>query len=219
MKALRLNLPVKVKICGLKDKATILAAAKADFIGFVFYQKSSRFINAFDAKKLIQYIPAEQKVVGLFVNSDINTLYHINDFLNLDLIQLHGNEDINYIEKVKKLGKPIIKAISVKNFNDIKNSRNYEKICDMILFDTKSNSEVSGGTGNSFDWNLLKGYDSKKNWLLAGGLKASNIIEALKITNAPIVDVSSGIEKARGIKCEKKIKKFLNLVKEYERKN
>ena len=96
-------MPVKVKLCGLKDKATILAAAKADFIGFVFYQKSSRFINAFDAKKLIQYISAEQKVVGLFVNSDINTLYHINDFLNLDLIQLHGNEDLNYIEKVKNL--------------------------------------------------------------------------------------------------------------------
>ena len=79
----------------------------------VFYQKSSRFINAFDAK-LIQHIPAEQKVVGLFVNSDINTLYHINDFLNLDLIQLHGNEDINYIEKVKNLVNQSLKRYQLR---------------------------------------------------------------------------------------------------------
>ena len=184
---------IKVKVCGLKDKDAIIAASKADFIGLVFYQKSPRFINAIDAKKLLRYIAPSQKVVGLFVNSDLNSLYHINDYLKLDVIQLHGDENMDYLKDIKKLGKPIIKSIPVKNSIDIKNSKKYEKICDMLLFDTKSNIDVSGGTGNSFDWNLLSGYNSKKDWILAGGLKTENIGTALKITNAPIVDVSSGI--------------------------
>jgi len=208
-------LTVKVKLCGLKDRSSILAASKADFIGLVFYQKSPRFINAIEAKKLLKYVAPSQKVVGLFVNSDLNSLFHINEYLNLDVIQLHGEEDMSYVEEIKKLGKPIIKSIPVKSSIDVKNSKKYEKLCDMILFDTKSNIDVSGGTGSSFDWNLLSKYDSKKDWILAGGLKAENVATALKITKAPIVDVSSGIEKERGVKCEKKIKKFLKFIKDY----
>ena len=87
----------------------------------------------------------------------------------------------------------------------------------MILFDTKNESDGSGGTGISFDWNLLKGYDSQREWFLAGGLNEENIAKALKITKAKFIDVSSGVEKSRGEKCQKKIKSFIKTVKDYEK--
>ena len=102
---------LKIKLCGLKDKKSILAASDANYIGFVFYQKSPRFINAIQAKKLRHYIKKNQKLVGLFVNADLNLINYITDFLNLDIIQLHGDEDLKYIKQIRKLKKPIIKAI------------------------------------------------------------------------------------------------------------
>ena len=207
----------KIKLCGLRDKQSILASSDAHYIGFVFYQKSPRFINALEAKKLRRYINCNQKLVGLFVNADLNLINHISETLSLDIIQLHGNEDLSYINEIKKLNKPIIKAIPIKEHSDIMKAREYEKICDMILFDTKIESDVSGGTGISFDWKLLKGYDSPGEWILAGGLNEENITNALKVTKARFIDVSSGVEKARGKKCQKKIKSFINCVKNYEK--
>ena len=207
----------KIKLCGLRDKESILASSDAHYIGFVFYQKSPRFINALEAKKLRHYINESQKLVGLFVDADLNLINHISETLNLDIIQLHGNEDLSYINEIKKLKKPIIKAIPVKAHSDIMRARKYEKLCDMILFDTKSETDVSGGSGISFDWKLLKGYDSRVEWILAGGLNEENIIKALKITKATFIDVSSGVEKSRGEKCQKKIKNFINCVKNYEK--
>ena len=206
----------KIKLCGIKDKESLIAGENADYIGFVFYQKSPRFISALEAKKLKSFLKPNQKLVGLFVNADLNLLNYINDYLSLDLIQLHGEEDLKYIEKVRELKKPIIKAVPVKNSSDIIRAEEYENYCDMILFDTKISSQVSGGSGISFDWNLLRGYYSSKKWILAGGLNEANVVKALKITNAPIIDVSSGIEKNKGIKCEKMIKKFMQRVKDYE---
>ncbi len=206
----------KIKLCGIKDKESLIAGENADYIGFVFYQKSPRFISALEARKLKNFLKPNQKLVGLFVNADLNLLNYINDYLSLDLIQLHGEEDLKYIEKVRELKKPIIKAVPVKNSSDIIRAEEYENYCDMILFDTKINSQVSGGSGISFDWNLLRGYYSSKKWILAGGLNEANVVKALKITNAPIIDVSSGIEKIKGIKCEKMIKKFMQRVKDYE---
>ena len=208
---------MKIKLCGLKDKGSILAASDADYIGFVFYQKSSRFINALDAKKLRKFISKNQKLVGLFVNADINVINHITDFLKLDIIQLHGDEDADYIDKIRKLKKPIIKAIPLKNYSDLENARKYEKICEMILFDTKSDSNVHGGSGISFDWNLLKGYDSQVEWILAGGLNEKNVKKAIQITNAKFVDVSSGVETSKGTKCQKKVKGFIKSVRDYEK--
>ena len=124
---------------------------------------------------------------------------------------------MNYINEIKKLKKPIIKAIPIKEVSDIKRAREYEKLCDMILFDTKSESDVSGGTGISFDWKLLKGYYSQKEWILAGGLNEENVAKALKITKATFIDVSSGVEKSKGEKCHKKIKSFIRHVKNYEK--
>jgi len=212
-------LKVKVKLCGLKDKESIIAAQEANYIGFVFYQKSPRFVNALDARDLKNFIRPNQKVVGLFVNADLNVINHLIDFCNLDLIQLHGNESVEYMKELKKFNKPIIKAISVKDHSDIIESKKFEGYCDMILFDTKSEQTTFGGTGISFDWNLLKGYYSAKDWMLAGGINKNNVCEALDITNAPIVDISSGVEKSKGIKCELLIKDFMRVLKNYEKKN
>ena len=208
---------IKIKLCGLRDKESILASSDANYIGFVFYQKSPRFINALEAKRLRQYINNNQKLVGLFVDADLNLIKYISEILSLDIIQLHGNENLSYINEIKKLKKPIIKAIPIKEQSDIKIAREYEKLCDMILFDTKSESDVSGGTGISFDWKLLKGYDSSGEWILAGGLNKKNVTQALKITKASFIDVSSGVEISRGEKCPKKIKNFIECVKNYEK--
>ena len=210
---------VKVKLCGLRDKESLLAAQDASFIGFVFYQKSPRFINALEARDLKKFIKPDQKLVGLFVNADMNVIQHLSEFCGLDFIQLHGNEPIEYLKELKKFNKPIIKAISVKNHSDIVESNKFKNYCDMILFDTKTNQTEFGGTGISFDWNLLKGYYSSRDWMLAGGINKDNICEALNITNAPIVDISSGVEKSKGIKCKLLIKDFMKVLKNYEKKN
>jgi phosphoribosylanthranilate isomerase len=205
---------VEIKICGINSYESAKASIGAEYIGFVFYPKSPRFLNAFDAKEIASYLDPTQKKVGLFVNADINVIKHISDFVNLDMIQLHGDETIEDIKIIKKMiKKPIIKALPVNTDKDIKNSKKIEEVCDMILFDSKTNIGISGGTGKPFDWNLLKNLKLKKKWLLAGGLNINNIEEALSITNAPVVDVSSGVEIKKGIKCEKKIKNLINYLK------
>ena len=205
---------VEIKICGINSFESAKASIGAKYIGFVFYQKSPRFLNAFDAKEISTYLSPNQKKVGLFVNADINVIKHISDFVNLDMIQLHGNETIDDIKKIKDMiKKPLIKALPVSTDEDIENSLKIEKVCDMLLFDTKTSTGKSGGTGLSFDWSLLKNLKLKKKWMLAGGLNINNVKNALSITNAPIIDVSSGVEIERGIKCEKKIKNLINYLK------
>ena len=140
------------------------ACVNVDYVGLVFYQKSSRFITAFQAKKISTFLPKSSKKVGLFVNSDIDLIEHITKFVKLDLIQLHGDENLSMIRAIKqRLNKPIIKAISIESIKDVKLSKKFEPFCDMILFDTKvKTSEVSGGTGIPFNWNLLRDIAQKE---------------------------------------------------------
>ena len=205
---------VEIKICGINSFESAKASIGAEYIGLVFYQKSPRFLNAFEAKEITESLSPGQKKVGLFVNTDINVIKHISDFVNLDMIQLHGDETMQDIKIIKKMiKKPIIKALPVSTYKDIKDSKKIEEVCDMILFDSKTSLGISGGTGTSFDWNLLKDLKLKKKWMLAGGLNINNIENALSITNAPVIDISSGVEKKKGIKCEKKIKNLINYLK------
>jgi len=205
----------KIKICGINDLESIKASSEADYIGFVFFQKSPRFVTAMKAKELAKFSQNKQKKVGLFVDADLNLIEHIVNYVGLDFIQLHGNEKLDELTKIKKKIKiPIIKAILVNSLEDIKLAHKFEKVCDMILFDTKSpKKKISGGTGLTFDWNLLQDYKASKDWMLAGGLNINNIKVAINKTNAPIVDVSSGVEKSLGVKCQKKIKELIYFVK------
>ena len=206
---------LKIKICGINDIKSAKASKGADYIGFVFYQKSSRFITSFEARKLSECLENNQKKVGLFVNSDINLMKHISDYVKLDMIQLHGNEPIDAVKSIRKiLKKPVIKAIHVSNETDIQLSKKYENVCDILLFDTKvPNNNIFGGSGLSFDWKMLESFRSKKKWMLAGGLNIDNVKDAIMRTGADIIDISSGVEKEKGIKCTAKIKKLIKYVK------
>ena len=118
---------VEIKICGINSFESAKASIGAEYIGFVFYQKSPRFLNAFDAKEIATYLNPNQKKVGLFVNADINVIKHISEFVNLDMIQLHGDESINDIKAIKNMiKKPIIKALPVSTYKDVKNSKKIE---------------------------------------------------------------------------------------------
>ena len=193
---------------------TTKACKDVDYVGLVFYQKSSRFVTAFQAKEISKFFSKNSKKVGLFVNVDIDLIEHITEFVNLDFIQLHGDEDLSIIKAIKqRLNKPIIKAISIDSKKDVELSKTFEPFCEMILFDTKlETSELRGGTGIPFNWNLLKHYKSKKKWMLAGGLNIRNLKKAVELTGAPIVDISSGVELEKGIKCSKKIKELVSYV-------
>ena len=205
---------VSIKICGINDSDAAKACKDVDYVGLVFYQKSSRFVTAFQAKEISKFFSKNSKKVGLFVNADIDLIEHITEFVNLDFIQLHGDEDLSIIKAIKqRLNKPIIKAISIDSKEDVELSKKFEPFCEMILFDTKlETSELRGGTGIPFNWNLLKHYKSKKKWMLAGGLNIRNLKKAVELTGAPIVDISSGVELEKGIKCSKKIKELVSYV-------
>ncbi|MAI83962.1 MAG: hypothetical protein CMM91_03375 [Rickettsiales bacterium] len=205
---------IEVKICGINSVISMKASNKADFIGFVFFPKSPRFINAENAKYLANLSPKTQKKVGLFVNTEINVIEFISEYVNLDYIQLHGEEGTEEIDEIKKkTKKPIIKSIKISTEEDLENVLKFETVCDMILFDAVPSEELPGGNGKAFNWNILKNYSSKKKWMLAGGINKNNVHRAVKITQAPIIDLSSSLEVKKGVKCEKKIKEFLNIVK------
>jgi len=206
---------IKVKICGINTIESLRASESADFLGFVFYPKSPRFINAETAKIFSQLVNKKQKKVGLFVDTEDSVIEYISNYVGLDLLQFHGKESPEKIKYFKdKLNIPIIKSINVSCYKDTEKYREYIEICDMILFDSAPiRSDLPGGSGNKFDWKFLKKLEIKGDWMLAGGICKENLVEAVKITNAPIIDISSGLESKKGIKSEKKIKEFLKLVK------
>ena len=205
---------VKIKICGINDEKSALASRDADYIGLVFFNKSPRYVNSKLAKRIISRLNGGPQKVGLFVNQSIDSVERISKEVGLDIIQLHGSEDIGYMNNLKKIiNKPLIKAMPIKTKEDINISQEFKNFCDMILFDTKSDKNLFGGTGLSFDWKLLNGFKCSKEWIIAGGLNKSNIKKALEITKAPIVDLSSGVEKKLGLKCENKIKELIKYVK------
>lgn len=203
---------VEIKICGINTKESAVASHGAKYIGFVFCEDSPRFIQPDVVKRIIPYLSKGQKKVGLFVNEKIDLIKKITLDLELDMIQLHGDENESFIRKLKLLtNRKIIKAIPIKTVEDVKIFEEFKNSCDMILFDTKTNNQF-GGTGTSFDWKLLKNFKTSKKWMLAGGLNINNIKEALKAAKPDIVDISSGVEKERGMKCEEKIRNFIKYV-------
>lgn len=204
----------KVKICGLKEPETLTAAinAGADFIGFVFYKPSPRYIDIEVAKYLSSFMPANIELVGLFVDpSDDELLQTLNE-VPLTMIQLHGHESPERVAEIKNNFKlPIIKALSISSKKDLEKAKEYESICDWLLFDAQG--EESGGNGKTFDWGILKNYKSNLPWMLAGGLTPQNVAHAIKILSPDAVDVSSGVESVKGIKDASKIRSFLESIK------
>ena len=204
------------KICGLKNKESLICCEEnnIDFFGMIFYAKSPRNINFNEAKILIdQSKKLKIKPVGVFVNHNIENLKKIISFLNLEHIQLHGNEDQKYINEIKQqFNLKIIKKISLKTDDDLNKIYNYKNI-DYLLFDYKPNNyELPGGNSKSFDWKLLIGQKIDLPWFISGGINETNIKKIQNLLNPNGIDLSSGVEESKGIKSNTKIN---NLFKKF----
>ncbi len=195
----------KIKLCGLKRECDIEAVNKLnpDFIGFVFAQKSKRYVDPEGAAKLKTKLNKGIKAVGVFVNESPETVADLLNRGTIDIAQLHGSEDEEYISKLRSLtDKPLIKAIKVQSKADIEAAD--ESSADYVLLDS------GAGTGMTFNWQLIKGI--KRPYFLAGGLSPENVAEAVKTLNPFAVDVSSGIE-TDGLKDEAKMADFVSTVR------
>ena len=200
------------KICGIKSKSTLLCCEKnkVDFFGMIFFEDSPRNIKLQEAKEL-QELSKKMNIdgVGVFVNKNINDLEEIVKDLDLKFTQLHGEENNEYIIKLKKLKIDVIKKISIKNKYDLENIKKYPD-ADYILFDYKpEKNELPGGNAKSFNWNIINNFELNKPWFMSGGINLDNIDLITKYINPFGVDLSSGVEKELGIKDNHIINNFI----------
>lgn len=209
---------VKVKICGLNDEAAVRAAvsAGADFAGFVFYPDSPRHVPLTRAAELKALLPASVKSVSVLVDPDDALLAEVQSTLVPDYVQLHGKESQQRLREIRKKipDMKIIKAISVKSGDDIASAGTFFDVADMLMFDAKPPANMlPGGNALSFDWALLSGRSFKLPWFLSGGLNPENVVDAIRISGATMVDVSSGVERERGVKDAGLIEAFVKAAK------
>ncbi|MFT4716645.1 MAG: phosphoribosylanthranilate isomerase [Paracoccaceae bacterium] len=205
---------MQVKICGLKEVRHIEAAVKngARYLGFNFFPKSPRYVSIKAARDLMLVVPDGICKVVLTVNADDALLGQIVERLPVDMLQLHGQETPERVAQVREVfGLPVMKAIGVGDEGDLPALNEYARAADQILCDAKppKNAELPGGNGLPFDWRLIAGRRWAVPWMLAGGLTPENVAEAAHLTGASIVDVSSGVESASGVKDSALIKAFL----------
>ena len=196
---------IKVKICGITNKEDALYAAEcgADALGFIFYEKSPRYIEPDNAKTIIAALPPFVTTVGVFVNKDFNDIRDITLLTGVTVVQLHGDESPSYCNLVE--GK-LIKAIRVKNDSSIEGLKKYD--VDTFLLDSFDKNSF-GGSGLTFDWKLAEKAKQYGKIILAGGLTPDNVEEAVKKVVPYGVDVNSGVEKKPGIKNKNKVKEFI----------
>ena len=212
-----------VKICGITDDSALDAArdAKADFVGFVFFPKSPRNLDLARARALRERVPRDGacKTVALVVDPSDLALAEIVNEVDPDLLQLHGHEQLQRVAEIRqRFGKPVMKAISVSSAADVAAGLAYLSpghLADFLLFDAKPdpNAVLPGGNGLAFDWRILEGLAGRTPFALAGGLNPENVAEAIARTGAAIVDVSSGVESAPGVKEPGLIRRFLQAAK------
>lgn len=205
---------MKVKICGLKDAANVEAAVKAgaDYIGFVFFEKSPRNVSHEQAAALARNVPAGVIKTALVVDPSDADLSKLCAAVPIDLIQLHGHETPQRVREVKTLtGLPVLKAVGISDDADLPALKDYARVADQILVDAKppKGTVLPGGNGLKFDWQLIKGLQWDIPWMLAGGLTPENAAVAIQATGAAQLDVSSGVESAPGLKDPALIARFI----------
>ena len=205
-----------VKICGLSTPEAIEAAlqAGASWIGFVFFPKSPRHIEYGKAKELVGSVRGKASIVALTVNASDDELEAIDQSINPDIWQLHGSEPPERLLEIKeRYGRPVMKALAIRDEEDVARIAAYEEASDILLLDAKPprdmKTDLPGGNGIAFDWQLIKDLKLKKPLVLAGGLDPDNVSEAIRLTRPQGVDVSSGVENAPGIKDRQKIIDFV----------
>lgn len=203
-----------VKICGLSTPETLDAAldAGADMVGIVFFPPSPRHVDLDTARKLGRQARGRALKAALSVDADDALLANSIDALQPDLLQLHGHESVARVRDIKQqFGLPVMKALAIESAADLVALPGYAAVCDRILFDAKPPKDATrpGGLGAAFDWHLLAGLNLKLPFMVSGGLNAGNVAEALRITRAGGVDISSGVERAPGIKDPDMIRAFI----------
>ena len=202
-----------IKICGLTTPAALEAAiaAHADYAGLVIFPPTPRHLALADAAALGARAAGRIKLVGLFVDAADGLIAEVVAAAKLDVIQLHGKEDPARVAALRAaFGLPVWKATAVSSAEDIARAETFAGAADLVLFDAKppKGAALPGGLGLVFDWTLLAGYKAPLPWGLAGGLSPANVAEAVRITQAPLVDVSSSVESAPGVKDEALIAQF-----------
>ena len=203
-------MPTLIKNCGLKTPEAVAQAAAtgASYIGLVHHTASPRHLNVPDGAALRGHIPTHIKTVAVLVAPDDALLDAICTAWNPDLLQIHGVTDTHHLRAIKtRTARPLILGWPVATAADIRATDAYAGIAEHVLLDTKKTG-AHGGTGEAFDWQILTRETPRLPWFLAGGLTPANVAEALRITRAPAVDVSSGLESAPGIKSLEKIAAF-----------
>ena len=203
---------VKVKICGITKAPDALKAREfgADFVGFIFFKESLRTIDSLLAQKIIESLPKDLLKVGLFLNQDASCVSKIAKQCHLDILQLHGDETPEYCKSLHKDFK-IIKAFKVKDKKSIESVSTYTDV-DFYLFDTYVKG-LPGGTGKTFNWDILREKSFKKPIFLAGGLTPGNVGEAIRKLSPYAVDVASSVETSPGKKDYKLLKEFIDNAK------
>ncbi len=207
-----------VKICGLKTPESVEAAvnAGASHIGFVFFPKSPRHLTYRQAAELAALVPEGITKVALTVNADDKALAEMLGKVPVDLLQLHGSESPKRVAYIKeRFGLPVMKAVGVADASDLPQLVEYANVADQLLVDAKppKGSPLPGGNALAFDWRLIADLDWPTPWMLAGGLTPDNVAEAMRLTGASMVDVSSGVENAPGVKDLDKIAAFVKAAK------
>lgn len=202
-----------IKICGINTPAALDAAirARAEYTGLVFFPRSPRHVTVPTAAILGARNAGRSQVVGLFVDADDALIGEAVLAAKLDVIQLHGNETPERAAQLRAaFGVPVWKALSVSGKADVERATIYQGAADLVLFDAKApkGADLPGGLGLTFDWSLLAAHRGPLPWGLAGGLSPDNVADAIRRTGAPLVDVSSGVESAPGIKDEERIRTF-----------
>src|SRR5258705_2419557 len=210
-----------VKICGLSTPETLAGAldAGAVMVGFVFFPPSPRHLGLETAPELGKHVRRRAVKVALTVNADDATVANIVEVLQPDILQLHGSEAVARLRDIKrKFGLQVMKALAVETAADLASLPVYATVADRILFDAVAPKEATrpGGLGAVFDWHVLENLDLKLPFVVSGGLNAGNVAEALRVTRAGGVDVSSGVERTPGIKDPEMIRSFIREVRAVE---
>jgi phosphoribosylanthranilate isomerase len=206
---------IAAKICGLNSEEAVAAAVAggAAYLGFVFYPPSPRAVEPARAAELSAAVPSGVQRVGLFVDADDNAIREVLAVAPLDILQFHGNESPERVAEAKaRFRRPVMKAIAIAGSEDVFAAERYEDEADMLLFDAKPPRRAGalpGGNGFAFDWELIAGKNWRRPWMLSGGLTAELLPEAVRISGAAAVDVSSGVEHRPGDKDPEKIREFL----------
>jgi phosphoribosylanthranilate isomerase len=209
---------IEAKICGITTREALDAAIAggADYTGLVFCAKSPRNLEISEASELARHARGKVKIVALTVDAGDATLAQIIDEVAPDYLQLHGTESSERVTAIKqRFGRPVIKAVAIATSEDAAGAQQYAGNADMILFDAKAppGAVRPGGHGRTFDWNVLNLVAGRMPFMLSGGLGPANVAEAIALTRATAVDVSSGVESAPGVKDVELIRRFLQAVK------